>query len=64
MCSAVLGVGEVQGVQPRLQGGENVPGDALDLVVVQGELTEPHRKEGRDVHQLIVRQVQRLQFTG
>lgn len=57
-------VGQVQRVQARLQVGEHVAGDQLDLVVVQGELAEASGQEGGHVDQLVVGQVQGLQLPG
>lgn len=47
-------VGQVQRLQARTHVGEDVAWDALDVVVVQRQMAQGHRQEGRHVHQLIM----------
>lgn len=55
-------VGQVQELQAWLHVSEHVARDALDAVVVQRQVPEAPRQEGRHVHQPVVGQVKGLQL--
>lgn len=50
-------VREMQGIQAGPQVAEHVSRDALDLVVMQGELPQARRQERGHVNQLVVGEI-------
>ena len=55
-------VGQMQRLQAGMHVGEDIAWDALNVVVVEGEVAKGHWQEGWHVDQLIMGQVQGVQF--